>query len=259
MVLQSIRHDWPEKAGFLISRPTGHQSYTFLHFLTPVELRLREETVHIPPGTCILYAPGTPQWFHSSRDVIHNWMHFGPEAAPLLEQFHIPTDQLLQPRETGFISELFRKLEAEFFSDHSHREALIESYFTEFLIKFSRALDSAVPEPQIPRHSREKLRLVRRQILSQSERKWTVAQMAQLAALSPSRFHAVYKRIYGTSPLQDVIDARIRYAQMLLQADGALTLPEVAEKLGYHDQYHFIRQFKAITGVTPGAYRKSHG
>lgn len=259
MLLHSIRHDWPEKAGFLISRPTGHHSYTFLHFLTPMELQFHGEIVHISPGTCILYAPGTPQWFHSSRDVIHNWMHFGEEAAPLLEQFGIPTDSLLQPGETGFISELFRKMEAEYFSNHPHREALIQNYFMEFLIQFSRALDSAGPETQIPRHSREKLRLVRRQILSQPEKKWTVPQMAQLAALSPSRFHAVYKRIYGTSPLQDVIDARIRYAKMLLQADGALTLPEVAERLGYHDQYHFIRQFKSVTGITPGAYRKNHG
>lgn len=259
MILRSIRHDWPEKAGFLISRPVGHKEYTFLHFLTPIELRIGEETIHIPPGSCILYAPGTPQWFHSNQDVIHNWMHFGPEAAPLLAQFHIPEDKLLQPGETGFISELFRKIEAEFFSDHPHREALIQSYFMEFLIRLSRALDSAGPESQIPRHSREKLRLVRRQILSQPEKKWNVAQMAQLAALSPSRFHAVYKRIYGTSPLQDVIEARIRYAQTLLQADGTLTLPEVAERLGYHDQYHFIRQFKAVTGVTPGVYRKNHG
>ena len=29
---ESIRHAWPEKAGFAINRPKGHWQYTFLHF-----------------------------------------------------------------------------------------------------------------------------------------------------------------------------------------------------------------------------------
>ena len=81
--------------------------------------------------------------------------------------------------------------------------------------------------------------------------------MAEMASLSPSRFHAVYKALYGTSPLQDMIEAKINYACSLLLTNESLTLPAIAELLGYNDQYHFIRQFKAVTGQTPGAYRKS--
>ena len=33
---------------------------------------------------------------------------------------------------------------------------------------------------------------------------------------------------------------------------------ECAEMLGYNDQYHFIRQFKSFTGISPGKYRKSN-
>ena len=56
--------------------------------------------------------------------------------------------------------------------------------------------------------------------------------------------------------MQDVIASKISYARSLLVSNAQLTLPEIAEKLGYNDQYHFIRQFKAVTGQTPGAYRK---
>ena len=51
---------------------------------------------------------------------------------------------------------------------------------------------------------------------------------------------------------------KIEYAKSLLLQQPDLPLSAVAEKLGYHDQFHFIRQFKSVTGMTPGEYRKKH-
>lgn len=257
MLLHSIRHDWPEKSGFLISRPTGSPTYTFLHFSTPVQIRIGGELTVARPGACVFYSPGEAQWFHAEVEMIHNWMHATPDLKDLLEGFRIPQNRLLYPGDTTFISEIFRKVEVEFFSDDPFRETLIDGYIREFLIRLSRALHGDAPAAVIPRGTREKLRVVRMEILSHPENKWTVAEMAQLAALSLSRFHAVYKALFATSPIQDVIEARIRYARSLLLSDEHLTLSAVAEKLGYNDQYHFIRQFKSVTGLTPGAYRKT--
>jgi len=258
MLLRSVRHDWPEKAGFLISRPQGLRYYTFLHFSTPVQFRIGAELIQARPGACIFYAPDTPQWFHSDREVIHNWLHAEPPLGALLQKLQIPQNTLLYPADTKFISDIFRKLEVEHFSDSPFKAELTDGYIWEFLIKFSRALQADTPATAIPRKARERLRAVRREILSQPEKRWTVAEMAQLASLSPSRFHAVYKSVFATSPMQDLIDAKIGYAKSLLLSDDQLPLPEVAEKLGYNDQYHFIRQFKTVTGVTPGAYRKAN-
>ncbi|MBQ3134756.1 MAG: helix-turn-helix transcriptional regulator [Oscillospiraceae bacterium] len=208
------------------------------------------------PGACIFYAVSEPQWYHSPQALINNWMHPGPEFARLLEQHHIPENTLLYPRDTSFISELFQKLEREFYSDNPYKQELMDGYLSEFVIRFHRALYADHPEIPVSRPIREKMRAVRETVLSRPETRWTVAEMAQLASLSPSRFHALYKAQFATSPLQDAIAAKIRYAQSLLLADEQPALPEVAEKLGYNDQYHFIRQFKAVTGKTPGAYRK---
>ena len=38
MEITDIRHDWPEKAGFTLVRPTGIEIYTFLHFMNSVEI-----------------------------------------------------------------------------------------------------------------------------------------------------------------------------------------------------------------------------
>ena len=36
----AVRHAYPEKAGFVIDRKTGHPDYTFLHFITPIQMEV---------------------------------------------------------------------------------------------------------------------------------------------------------------------------------------------------------------------------
>lgn len=256
MMISRIRHDWPEKPGFLISRPNGHQQYTFLHFLTPIRIYINEQWVDAPPGACIIYTPGTPQFFCSDKEVVHNWMHSDETLSYLLERFDIPVNCLLYPEQTQYISEIFLRIETEYFSDYLYKELLIDSYVTEFVIRFSRSIHGSVQHGYVSRLDAEMLQNLRKEVLSKPEEKWTIAKMAQLVSLSPSRFHAVYKAVFGTSPMNDVIEARIRYGISLLLSDENLTLPQIAERLGYNDQYHFIRQFKKIIGQTPGQFRK---
>lgn len=257
MIVSAVRHDWPEKAGFLAIRPKGHPQYTFMHFTTSVQFKFGDTLVQARPGACIFYAPRVPQWYHSPRDIIHNWLHADEGLGALLEAYAIPQNEIFYPENPAFISDIFRQIEIEHFSDNPHKEALIAGYVNEFLIKLSRALHGGASGVQVQRQEREQIRAVRQRILSEPDRKWSVSEMAALASLSTSRFHAVYKALFATSPLQDVIEAKIRYARSLLLSDERLSIAEVAEKLGYNDPYHFIRQFKAVTGKTPGAYRKS--
>lgn len=256
MLIHSIRHDWPEKAGFLISRPTGLPQYTFLHFINPVQLRTGRETVLTKPGACIFYRPDTPQWFYSDTDLIHNWAHFQPELDKKLTQYQIPQDEIFYPGDCAFISDLFHLLEMEYFLENLHKEALMAHLTEEFLLRLARAVHTE--QSPAPGGHREKamLRQIRQQILSAPEEQWNVSRMAARLHLSASRFHCIYKAQFGTSPTQDLIDARIARGKSLLLAYPELDLTQIAEKLGYNDQYHFIRQFKSRTGQTPGAYRK---
>lgn len=258
MLISRIRHDWPEKPGFLISRPKGHTQYTFLHFSTPIRFYINEQWIDASPGACIFYTPGTPQYFCSDKEVVHNWMHTDEALTPLLGRFDIPVNCILYPEQAQFISEIFQRIETEYFSEDPHKDVLMESYVTEFLIRFSRSIHGTPLHGYVSRSDATKLHDLRKEVLSKPEEKWTVAKMAQLVSLSPSRFHAVYKAIFGTSPMNDVIEARIRYGRSVLLSDETMTLPQIAERLGYNDQYHFIRQFKSICGQTPGQFRRNN-
>jgi AraC-like DNA-binding protein len=45
-------------------------------------------------------------------------------------------------------------------------------------------------------------------------------------------------------------------AERIGQAEPSAGYADLALELGYSDQAHFVRNFKAIVGVTPGAYAR---
>ena len=81
-------------------------------------------------------------------------------------------------------------------------------------------------------------------------------EMANAVGLSRSRFSVAYKEVFGISPQKDHIRAKISKASYLLSI-GTLSLQEISEMCGYSNIYHFIRQFRSATGITPGKYRKN--
>ena len=78
--------------------------------------------------------------------------------------------------------------------------------------------------------------------------------LAEIASLSPARFNFLFREIMGMPPKQYVQNQRQKKALELLR-DENLTIEQIAERLGYCDQFHFSRQFKKILGVNPSAYR----
>jgi AraC family transcriptional regulator len=79
----------------------------------------------------------------------------------------------------------------------------------------------------------------------------SLADLAKIANLSPSRFTRVFRQETGLSPHQYLIQARIERAKHLLRSRGELSIGEIAHQVGFADQSHFTRHFKRIVGVTP--------
>jgi AraC family transcriptional regulator len=66
---------------------------------------------------------------------------------------------------------------------------------------------------------------------------------------------AAFRRHRGTSVGESIRAVRVRNAKALLATK--MPLAEVALQSGFHDQAHFTRVFRALTGTTPGAYRSA--
>lgn len=251
--------DMPTGSRATFSRPNGYPGYTFLFADAPAEVLIGGETVRTQPNFCIFVSPGVQQHFFHPYETIHSWFHTPQQPMEtLLKQFQIPCDTLLYPKDTVFIFDAVRKMKYEFYSDHSFKEDMLEACMRQLLIGFSRQLQNAEQPVPVSREEEQKLRALRMQVLSQPERHWTVAQMAELVCLCPSWFHVVYKAVFHASPMQELIEARINRARNILLSETNEKVSAVAERVGYSNPYHFIRQFKSITGETPGEFRKKH-
>ena len=74
--------------------------------------------------------------------------------------------------------------------------------------------------------------------------------------VSVSYLGRILKKETGRTFVENVTDLRMQEAKKLLSSSD-LSVAEITEKVGYTDASSFIRVFKRVEGVTPGAYRKA--
>ena len=89
------------------------------------------------------------------------------------------------------------------------------------------------------------------------EKELSRKQLADMASLSETRFHYVFKEIMGISPMEYLTSQRLRKAQHLLLATDA-SVTDVARLVGIRDIYYFSKVFKSHFAVSPSQYRQTH-
>ena len=91
---------------------------------------------------------------------------------------------------------------------------------------------------------------VRRYIEGHYTEALDLGDLAHRAALSVSQFSAVFKAHFGAPPMEYAQRLRLRHAAHLL-GDPALSVGEVATRVGYEDPLYFSRQFRKHLGERP--------
>jgi AraC-like DNA-binding protein len=77
-----------------------------------------------------------------------------------------------------------------------------------------------------------------------------VATLAQEAGMSAAAFHASFKAVTTTSPIQYLKTTRLHKARLLMVQDG-LTAATACGRVGYESTSQFSREFKRFFGRTP--------
>lgn len=81
-----------------------------------------------------------------------------------------------------------------------------------------------------------------------------VTELAEVAGISPSRLHQLFRGTIGESPSAYMRTLRISRAQHYLDATD-IPVYHVAELVGFADPLHFSRVFRRTVGCSPRAYR----
>lgn len=79
--------------------------------------------------------------------------------------------------------------------------------------------------------------------------------LCRKAYLSRNAFFAWFKEQFGITPLDYINNERIKLAKQLL-ADNKYNISQVSAHCGFSDVNYFVRLFKKIEGITPGAYKE---
>lgn len=80
-------------------------------------------------------------------------------------------------------------------------------------------------------------------------------QLADLVRLSPFHLLRVFRETVGLPPHSYLTQLRVTRAKRLIAS--SMPLAEVAGAVGFSDQSHLTRHFKALVGVTPGQYARA--
>ena len=93
-------------------------------------------------------------------------------------------------------------------------------------------------------------------INSNLTRPMTVDEIAGNVSVSKYYLCRQFKKVYGISPIQYHLNARIDRAKwLLIHTDKSLTT--IASEVGFDDIYSFSRAFKNRENISPSKYRKT--
>ncbi len=150
---------------------------------------------------------------------------------------------------TPMTAALIQRLQHELGEDRPHASLVAEALVLELLAEALRADDVDA------RSAPAWLGSVREQLQDDIADQPTLANLAAGVGVHPSHLARAFRKHYGCTVGEYARRLRIEFAMRRLRhSDDALT--SIAQAAGFADQAHFTRQFRRITGATPGQYRR---
>ncbi len=238
--------------------------------------RAGPHSYHFRPGDVFLFSSNEPHCIvevsgSGALDIMN--LQFEPRflwsPENLLFQVHYPeiffkrnqkyTHLLAPASETGNgFAHRLQAIEREFQRKDTDYKMMVKLQVLELLVLIRREYADCVIEPA---------KAVTTNYLAQMERaldyidrnltgELDLSSVAREAAMSPAYFSSLFKKLNGMTLWEYVQSRRIEMAaEMLLSTDCSVT--QVAMECGYNSISNFNRSFKAITGQSPVAYRKT--
>jgi AraC-like DNA-binding protein len=176
-----------------------------------------------------------------------------PDAALLVSL--LPA--LVHVRGVERLSVLVRLVGEESRESRSGREMVLTRLVEVLLIEALRSSSGEDAPPGLLRGLADaRLSLAMRQLHKDPSRSWTVAQLAQKAALSRSAFFDRFTRAVGLPPMEYLLAWRMALAKDLLRRQD-LAIGEVAERVGYGSASTFSTAFSRHVGQPPSHFART--
>lgn len=255
MQINNIGYNHVHDADLLIERPSGSGDYLLLLLKTPAVFTLNGKDIPAERNSFMLYRKGTPQFYRASGAQFSNdWIRFdlSEEELSFIESLDIPFDHAEPLGDINDLSLIIKNMCSENYSSNKFKAESIQLYMKLLFIKLSEKLHSV--NIYNPNSYYDKMSIIKAEIYNMPYNDWNIEGAAHQFTMSKSHFQHLYKEIFGTTFMNDVIQSRIEHAKYLLSTTD-ISISQIAEMSGYKSSSHFMRQFKARMKITPSEYR----
>lgn len=239
---------------FDVNRPNGFPEYLFLLTKTRGCFFVNGAWKEFPAGCVVIFLPGQAQRYHASQSekiYCDSWMHFESDTPILYNSFPFGEPIPLGESKAIEFNSIFHIICLKFYGMSPNRENILAHLVETLLLMANDENDSAKNMPEIYNRLVE----LRCEIYASPSIQWRVPEMASRLHISAGYLHALWKNFFATSCIADVVSARVAKAQSILFS-SMIPISNVAERCGYTNTEHFIRQFKDIVKMTPAKWRE---
>ncbi|MBS1918421.1 MAG: AraC family transcriptional regulator [Bacteroidetes bacterium] len=180
------------------------------------------------------------EYYNNDPDTTRNWkLQFN--------QYHFDNDTEI----TSLINKFIRICSSadkakNIFADLNLKELLIRILQTQHL-------QQVIAESH-HENNHNRLQYVLHYIHENLTEKIFINNLCNKAYLSRNVFFKWFKEQFGVTPLDYINMERVKLAKQLLSSKQK-SIKEIALQCGFSDENYFVRLFKKIEGITPGAYQ----
>ncbi|WP_135554936.1 helix-turn-helix transcriptional regulator [Paenibacillus cymbidii] len=245
-------------SGYYIERHSHH----FFHYIYVLDgigqIVVNDATYNVAKGELYLIPIHADHEIHSleSLTTINFKFTCGHSFASKLNNLKYRVNDLT-PHEDNIIKDVLN----EALCAYEYSQELINIRFTELLLNMLRretAAESAKARHSLDTHwnrnaASDELGEVMRYIHANCGKVIHIDELAGIAGYSESYFCTLFKRSFGTSPVQYINHMKVQKAkELMLHSETNIT--RLAKTLGFENIHYFSRLFKKITHVSPQEY-----
>lgn len=232
----------------------GMDDFLLMFFYDDIEIKEKGEIKTMLSSSLIIWGPKAEVYYgHSKKDWKHSWIHFnGPALKRILAANRIPLNHILPFNNSVMIEKYMLDIANEVNGNYRPDVFIVKNIFENWLREIAREIKGRPQKKQIPQKYLE----IKQTLESNYNRKTTLSELARQAHCTSQHFCSTFKRYFGFSPWDYLIQIRMRQAAYLLR-DHNLSISEIADMAGYDDIYYFSARFKKYFGLSPLNMRRS--
>ena len=256
----TIGYNYSHGKEFVMDRPNGPGCWLFLLIKTPALFTINGVLQEVKENSFIIFSPDTPCIYKAQGDIYtDDWFYFGIDEGDeeYFKALEIPINTIVHLGSIDELSHIMHIMTFEHYSADTLLEEIEAGYLNIMFMKISRIIKSktyVLSSAFVEKNTL--LTRLRTRIFNDPDEIGDIDSMANELNMSRSGFQHLYKKLFGTSVISDVISGRLERAKRLLSSTK-LTIEEIAVRCGYSSSYCFMRQFKDKVGKTPSEYRNS--